>query len=195
MSKLRRADGGDYSLAIKAGKLLAHDGDADGDSAANRRYLASSAAVAAYVKGAPSQARPQQQVQAPPVAPGRKLVGVVLYPGFEVLDVFGPVEMWAYVPDFQVVMISEHGGAVKSAQGVSAVAEYSFANAPQLDIMMIPGGVGTRTELYYPAMISFIQTQNEGAATSVHRLGAAGQGGRVEGPQGDDEQGLLLARR
>jgi putative intracellular protease/amidase len=104
---------------------------------------------------------PQQQVQAPPVAPGRKLVGVVLYPGFEVLDVFGPVEMWAYVPDFQIVMISEHGGAVKSAQGVSAVAEYSFANAPQLDIMMIPGGVGTRTELNNPAMISFIQTQNE----------------------------------
>ena len=157
---------GDYSLAIKVGKLLAHDGDADGDGATNRtEYLASiGGGRAAYVKAALSpeiKPDPQQQVQAPPVAPGRKLVGVVLYPGFEVLDVFGPVEMWAYVPDFQVVMISEHGGAVKSAQGVSAVAEYSFANAPQLDIMMIPGGVGTRTELNNPVMISFIQTQNE----------------------------------
>ena len=64
------------------------------------------------------RAQPGHQARSQPgrcrrrrVAPGRKLVGVVLYPGFEVLDVFGPVEMWAYVPDFQVVMISQDGGA------------------------------------------------------------------------------------
>jgi len=45
--------------------------------------------------------------------------------------------MWAYVPDFQVIMISEKGGSVKSAQGVSAVADYSFATAPQLNIMSL----------------------------------------------------------
>lgn len=157
---------GDYTLAIKLGKYLAHDGDADGDGVSNRtEYLASiGSGRAAYIRaalGPDIKAAPDQQVQAPPVAPGRKLVGVVLYPGFEVLDVFGPVEMWAYVPQFQVVMISQDGGPVRSAQGVSALADFSFANAPQLDIMMVPGGLGTRTELNNPVMIDFIRKQDE----------------------------------
>lgn len=156
---------GDYALALKVGPKLSYDGDADGDGASNRaEYLAFiGKGRAAYVKAALDPAikpEPNQTVQSPPVTPGRKIVGVVLYPGFEVLDVFGPVEMWAYVPDFQVVMISEKGGAVKSAQGASAVADFSFADAPQLDIMMIPGGVGTRTELNNPAYLDFIRKQD-----------------------------------
>jgi putative intracellular protease/amidase len=160
---------GDYSLAIKAGKLLAHDGDADGDGVSNRaEYLAFiGKGRDAYIKAAlnpevmPDQTQTAQAAKAPMIAPGRKIVGVVLYPGFEVLDVFGPVEMWAYVPDFQVIMISQNGGAVKSAQGVSTVADYSFANAPQMDIMMVPGGTGTRTELNNPVFLDFIRMQNE----------------------------------
>lgn len=160
---------GDYSLAISVGKLLAHDGDADGDGASNRaEYLAFiGKGREAYIMAAlspdlvPDQTQTAQAAKAPMIAPGRKIVGVVLYPGFEVLDVFGPVEMWAYVPDFQVVMISQNGGAVKSAQGVSAVADYSFANAPQLDIMMVPGGTGTRTELNNQVFLDFIRKQNE----------------------------------
>ena len=160
---------GDYSLAITVGKLLAHDGDADGDGVTNRaEYLAFiGKGRDAYIKAAlspdvmPDQTQTAQAAKAPMIAPGRKIVGVVLYPGFEVLDVFGPVEMWAYVPDFQVIMISQNGGAVKSAQGVSAVADYSFANAPQLDIMMVPGGTGTRTELNNQVFLDFIRKQNE----------------------------------
>ncbi len=156
---------GNYALALKVGPKLAYDGDADGDGANNRaEYLAFiDKGRAAYAKAALDPTimpDTNQTLQAPPAAPGRKIVGVVLYPGFEVLDVFGPVEMWAYVPDFQVVMISEKGGAVKSAQGVSAVADYSFADAPQLDIMMIPGGVGTRTELNNPAYLDFVRKQD-----------------------------------
>ena len=156
---------GNYSLALKTGKLLSHDGDADGDGVTNRaEYLAFiGKGRAAYIKAALSpdiKPDPNQVANAPVVAPGRKLVGVVLYPGFEVLDVFGPVEMWAYVPDFQVVMISQNGGAVKSAQGVSAIADYSFADAPQLNIMMVPGGLGTRTELNNPAILDFLRKQD-----------------------------------
>jgi putative intracellular protease/amidase len=157
---------GDYSLAIKTGKFLSYDGDADGDGATNRaEYLAFiGKGRESYIKAALSpdlKPDPNQVAQAPPIAPGRKTIGVVLYPGFEVLDVFGPVEMWANVPDFNVILISQEGGAVKSAQGVSAVADYSFATAPQLDIMMVPGGVGTRTELNNEVMLNFLRKQNE----------------------------------
>ncbi len=94
-------------------------------------------------------------------APTQKVLGVVLYPGFEVLDVFGPVEMWAYVREFKVVMVAERAGPVRSAQGVSVVADYSFAPAPPLDIMMVPGGNGTLTELTNPVFLDYIRAQHQ----------------------------------
>jgi putative intracellular protease/amidase len=96
----------------------------------------------------------------PSVKPGPKTVGVVLYPGFEVLDVFGPIEMWANVPDLKVVLIAEHAGPVKSAQGVSVNANFGFAEAPPLDIMMVPGGLGTFTELKNPAFLTYLKSED-----------------------------------
>lgn len=90
----------------------------------------------------------------------RKVVGIVLYPDFEVLDVFGPVEMWAYVPDFEIVLISESGGPVRSAQGVTVLSDHSFETAPPLDMMMVPGGLGTRGELENPVLMKFLQRQD-----------------------------------
>ena len=92
---------------------------------------------------------------------GKKVVGVVLYPGFEVLDVFGPVEMWANVPDFKVILIAQKLGAVKSAQGVSVVADFDFETAPPLDIMMVPGGIGTYAELGNSVFLDYLRKQDQ----------------------------------
>lgn len=158
---------GDYSLALQLGKWLAFDGDADGDGLTNlAEYRATiGQGRAAFLKAALDPAiKPAvtaQTAAAAPARPAKKVVGIVLYPGFEVLDVFGPVEMWSYVPEFQVVMLSEKGGAVRSAQGVDVMAQYSFATAPPLDIMMVPGGVGTRTELMNPTFLDYLKKQND----------------------------------
>ena len=98
-----------------------------------------------------------------------KNVGVVLYEGFELLDVFGPLEMWAYVPEFKLIMIAEQAGPVKSGQGVSVIADYGFADAPELDILMVPGGAGTFPELKNQTMLEFLRTRHEQAdiTTSV----------------------------
>lgn len=157
----------DYSLALQLGKWLAFDGDADGDGVSNLiEYKGTiSQGRAAYIKAALDPAikpaAPAQTSTTAPARPAKKVVGIVLYPGFEVLDVFGPVEMWSYVPEFQVVMLSEKGGAVRSAQGVDVMAQYSFATAPPLDIMMVPGGVGTRTELMNPTFLDYLNKQND----------------------------------
>jgi putative intracellular protease/amidase/methionine-rich copper-binding protein CopC len=86
-----------------------------------------------------------------------KTIGIILYEGFEVLDVYGPAEMWANVPEFDVVMIAEQAGPVKSAQGIATIAEYSFDNAPTLDIVMVPGGIGTYTELLNEEFLGYLQ--------------------------------------
>ncbi len=160
----------DYTLAVALSKYLAYDGDADGDGVSNRdEYLASiSGGRAAYLKAAldpaiktvATSASAATPAVSPPGASTKKTVGIVLYPGFEVLDVFGPIEMWSYVTEFKVVLVAEKAGPVKSAQGVSTIAEYSFANAPPLDVMMVPGGVGTFTELKNAAFLDYLRTQH-----------------------------------
>ena len=162
---------GDYTLALAVGAKLAHDGDADGDGVTNRAEYAAqigkgraaylAAALDPAVKATGTVAAPSGAAPAAAAAAPKKVLGIVLYPGFEVLDVYGPLEMFAYVPEFSIVMISENGGAVRSAQGVSTMTDYSFATAPPLDIVMVPGGVGTYTQLENPAMLAYLRAQNQ----------------------------------
>lgn len=87
-------------------------------------------------------------------------IGVVLFEGFEALDVFGPIEMWGHLPHHKLVVIAQQVGLVASAQGVAVAAEYSFATAPQLDILMVPGGMGSRDEVNNEAMLDFLRSQD-----------------------------------
>ncbi len=89
-----------------------------------------------------------------------KTVGIVLYRGFEVLDVYGPIEMWGYVDEFKLVTVAEKAGPVISTQGVATIADYSFADCPPLDIIMVPGGMGTLVELNNPAMLDFLRERS-----------------------------------
>jgi len=158
---------GDYGLALALDRFLSPEGDADGDGVSNGdEYLAQAAGGrAAFLRAALDPAirerpNPQAIKAAAAKAPGRIVIGLVLYPGFEVLDVFGPLEMWANVPDFQVVLIAQTKGEVRSAQGAKVVADYGFEDAPALDVMMVPGGVGTRTELENPAYLAFLKARD-----------------------------------
>jgi transcriptional regulator GlxA family with amidase domain len=86
-----------------------------------------------------------------------KRLGVVLYPDFELLDVFGPVEMFGnLLGDVEVTMIGERAGTVRSAQGPSVVTEHGFGDCPRLDMFLVPGGMGTRVEVENPKILEFL---------------------------------------
>ncbi len=91
----------------------------------------------------------------------QKTLGVILYPGFELLDVFGPVEMWNYDPNLNVIFVAEKAGRVNSIHGMPTIAEFSFETCPKLDIMMVPGGMGTLTEVKNEKMLEFLKAKNE----------------------------------
>ena len=77
-----------------------------------------------------------------------RTVGVVLFPGFEVLDVYGPVEAFGSLPGlFRVLMVAEEAGPVASNQGPRSVADHGFADCPPLDVLLVPGGLGTREQV------------------------------------------------
>jgi putative intracellular protease/amidase len=90
-------------------------------------------------------------------APPRRL-GVLLFPGFELLDTFGPLEMFGNMPGMiEIVTVGQQKGPIRSGQGPSTVAEYGFDDCPRLDLLLIPGGMSTRTEVDNPATIDFLR--------------------------------------
>jgi transcriptional regulator GlxA family with amidase domain len=72
-------------------------------------------------------------------------VATVLFDQFELLDVFGPLEMFGVLADrFELAMIGPAAGPVRSAQGPSVIADLAYAEARPTDIVLVPGGIGTR---------------------------------------------------
>jgi transcriptional regulator GlxA family with amidase domain len=86
-----------------------------------------------------------------------RTVGVVLYPGFESLDVYGPVEAFGSVPGlFRVVTVAERAGPVPSAQGPRTLADHGFADAPRLDVIVVPGGIGTNDQVGNSVLLDWL---------------------------------------
>jgi transcriptional regulator GlxA family with amidase domain len=55
--------------------------------------------------------------------------------------------------------VSENGDTVTCAKGMRVETDYSFKTCPDLDVILLPGGQGTRAEINNIAMLDFIETQ------------------------------------
>jgi len=90
-----------------------------------------------------------------------RTLGVLLFPEFELLDVFGPLEVFGHrsvAHHFRVTTIAREAGPVVSAQGPRALADHGFADCPALDVLLVPGGMGTRREVDDPRLVRWIAT-------------------------------------
>ncbi|MCL2515192.1 MAG: DJ-1/PfpI family protein [Microbacteriaceae bacterium] len=77
--------------------------------------------------------------------PDIRTVSIVLFDGFELLDVFGPAELFSMERDrLHVRYIGPNDEPVHSAQGVAVVPDFARIEAPAPDIVLVPGGTGTR---------------------------------------------------
>ncbi len=91
-------------------------------------------------------------------------VGVVLFDGFELLDVFGPLEMFGLLPDhFELCLVTENRDIVASNQGPRSVADFNFDNSPQFNMLLVPGGSGTRREVHNSVLLEWLRSQAENA--------------------------------
>jgi transcriptional regulator GlxA family with amidase domain len=86
-----------------------------------------------------------------------RVLGVVLFPGFEALDVFGPIEMFGNLFGMvEIRMVAERPGVVRSAQGFGVQVDHTFADCPRLDLVMVPGGMATREEANNPVLVGWL---------------------------------------
>lgn len=94
-------------------------------------------------------------------------VAAVLFPGFEMLDLYGPLEMYAMHPDiFGITTIAESMDPVRASGGPSTLPEDVFANASAYDILLVPGGAGTRNQVENPLLLDWL-TQASARARTV----------------------------
>jgi transcriptional regulator GlxA family with amidase domain len=102
-----------------------------------------------------------------------KAAGIVLYPDFEELDAVGPYEVLGMLAkldsDWRVVTIAEQIGPVRAFGGLQLVADHGFDDAPALDVILLPGGLGSRKEMDNPRMLEYVCKTGESAdwVTSV----------------------------
>jgi transcriptional regulator GlxA family with amidase domain len=86
-----------------------------------------------------------------------RTLGVLLFPEFELLDVFGPLEVFGHAKDvFRVQTVAERPGPVASAQGPRAIADHGLDDCPGLEILLVPGGMGTRREVDNARLIDWL---------------------------------------
>jgi len=83
-------------------------------------------------------------------------INFLLFNGFETLDLFGPVEILAHIESHQLRYFSLTGGLITSTQGVRLMTEPVDA-MPQTGILVLPGGLGTRTLIYDDAFIAALK--------------------------------------
>ncbi len=104
----------------------------------------------------------------------KRTIAIIVFPGVEELDFVGPWEVFAYLRSLEpeaceVFTVSERGGEVRCAKGLRVIADHSFESAPRANIILVPGGQGTRTEVNNPRIIEYIRRTGAAAevATSV----------------------------
>ncbi len=105
--------------------------------------------------------------QANPRTPFRTL-GAIVYPGFELLDLYGPLEMFgALGPELRILTLAERPGPVASFQGPRTLAEHGFADCPPLDLVLLPGGFGTLEQLGNAALLGFLRERTSRAEVTM----------------------------
>jgi transcriptional regulator GlxA family with amidase domain len=100
----------------------------------------------------------------------RKRVGIVLFESVEVLDFCGPFEVFSATrrneekrreePSlFEVLLVAEHPDPVIATGNMKIIPHVTFKNCPRLDILVVPGGWGTRKELNNLVMLDWLRAR------------------------------------
>jgi transcriptional regulator GlxA family with amidase domain len=127
----------------------------------------------------------------------RKRVGILIFPGVEVLDFCGPFEVFSVTrldeakrreeqSPFDVVLVAEHSGPLTTIGGMRVLPDHTLESCPPLDLLVVPGGWGTRTEVNNRRLLDWIAAR----AGEVETLTSVCTGAMLLG-----HAGLLDGRR
>ena len=125
----------------------------------------------------------------------RQRVGIVIFPEVEVLDFCGPYEVFTATrldearrreepSPFEVLLLAEGEGEIATAGGMRVLPDCALAACPPLDILVVPGGWGTRRQIDNKILIDWIAEQGRQVETLTSVCTGAlllGQAGLLDG--------------
>jgi transcriptional regulator GlxA family with amidase domain len=120
-----------------------------------------------------------------------KRVGILVFPDVEVLDFCGPFEVFSVTrvneerrreepSPFKVKLIAEALKPIAASGGLHVLPDYDLDNCPPLDVLVVPGGWGTRKEINNESLIGWIARRGKevetltSVCTGAMLLGRAG---------------------
>ena len=94
-------------------------------------------------------------------------IAFVLFPDFEELDFVGPFEVLGFTANYfdkewRPFSVAQER-MVKSTNGLNIQADYTFEDAPEANLVLVPGGLGTRKEVDNAELIAYIKRACESA--------------------------------
>lgn len=121
----------------------------------------------------------------------RKQVGILVFEDVEVLDFCGPFEVFSATrldedkrreepSPFNVFLVAEKKEPVVASGGLKVLPDYDLRNCPAIDILVVPGGWGTRREMHNARLLEWITDRSRhleilaSVCTGALLLGQAG---------------------
>ncbi|MFP3180223.1 MAG: DJ-1/PfpI family protein [Paraburkholderia sp.] len=108
------------------------------------------------------------------------IIGGLIFPNMDQCDFTGPFEALARVPNSRFMTIWKDKNPVRDLAGMQLLADTTIDEAPQLDVLLVPGGHGQEALMQDEVVLSFIRKQAAGAryvfsvCTGALICGAAG---------------------
>jgi cyclohexyl-isocyanide hydratase len=91
--------------------------------------------------------------------------GLLVFQNVQQLDLTGPYEVFASWPRARVRLVAKTLEPVVSSTGLVLKPDLSFDNAPQFDVVCVPGGSGINALVDDEATIAFVRVQAKGAGS------------------------------
>jgi transcriptional regulator GlxA family with amidase domain len=112
---------------------------------------------------------------------GRLSIAIPLFPQFTALDAIGPYEVLQQIPTFDITFVGHEKGEVRADNGMlGLVIDGTFEDLPDPDVIVFPGGVGTRPLQSQERVLDWLRaahatsTFTTSVCTGALVLGAAG---------------------
>jgi len=88
--------------------------------------------------------------------------GILLFEDMEELDFAGPYEVFGMSrklrgDEDRVVAVAEAAAPVRAYNGLRVLPDHTFADTPDLDVLVVPGGLGTRREAENPVLLDWLR--------------------------------------
>jgi cyclohexyl-isocyanide hydratase len=106
--------------------------------------------------------------------------GILVFPDVQQLDLTGPYEVFASLPETAVHLLWKERSAIVSSTGLSLAATMRFDECPTLDVLCVPGGAGINALMQDAEVLEFVRAQARktryvtSVCTGALVLGAAG---------------------